>query len=476
VSILQSRGNLTRRGFLQVATGASLVHLPGIGRIPAKPFAFGRDDYYGRLCYNENPLGPSPLALEAMKDAASMAHRYPDWFSSTLEAGIADYHGLQQSSICAGCGATEVIRLIADAFLGPGDEVVTATPTYSQMASEATANGATVVHVPVDENYVIDLAAISQAISPATRLVSLVNPNNPLGTIIHKADMEGFLTSLPGGIITVIDEAYHYYVQSPDYESCVRFVADDLPVVVVRTFSKVHGLAGARIGYSIAPTAYSAEIASSQPFGMVSRLGQAAAEAALGDAEHVANTVALNEEAMALLEAGFTDLGLAFIESETNYVMFDTGTSATWVAAELASRGYQVRTGWGMPQHIRVSTGTVTEMEGFLEALQDILGQTGAGGHDAPGVFGLGPVRPNPFRTDCEIRLSSFGAERVTLTIHDVVGRKVRTLLSRSIPTGLHLLRWDAADSRGRRVGPGTYVINLTQGEFAASTRVTLSR
>jgi histidinol-phosphate aminotransferase len=450
------------------------VHLPGIGRVAAKPFAFGKDDYYGRLCYNENPLGPSPLALAAMHDAASMAHRYPDWFSSALEDRIADYHGLQQNNICAGTGATEVIRLIADAFLGPGDEMVTATPTYSQMASEATANGATVVHVPVDENYVIDLAAVSQAVGPATRLVSLVNPNNPLGTVIHKTDMEGFLTSLPGGIVTVVDEAYHYYVQSPDYESCVRFVADGLPVVVVRTFSKAHGLAGARIGYSIAPSSYAAEIASSQLFGMVSRSGQAAAEAALGDTEHIANTVALNEEAMGLLEVGFAGLGLGFVESETNYVMFDTGTNAAWVAAELASKGYQVRTGWGMPQHIRVSTGTMTEMEGFLEALQDILGQAGARGRDVPAVFGLGPVRPNPFRTECVIRLSSFGAERATVTVHDVVGRKVRTLLNDSLPAGLRSLRWDATDSRGARVGAGTYIISYIQGEFASSARVTL--
>ncbi len=467
---------VTRRGFIQSAVGVSFVHLPGIGRVHARPFAGGTEDYYGRLCYNENPLGPSPLALAAMQDAASMAHRYPDWYSSSLEAQIAAHHSLQQGTICVGTGATEVIRLIADAFLGPGDEMVTATPTYSQMASEATANGATVVHVPVDENYVIDLAAVSQAISLSTRLVSLVNPNNPLGTIIRKSEMEAFLTSLPPGIVTVVDEAYHYYVQSPDYESCVRFVADGLPVVAVRTFSKAHGLAGARIGYSMASPNYTAEIASSQLFGMVSRSGQAAAEAALGDAEHIANTVALNEEAMGLLEAGFADLGLSYIESETNYVMFDTGTNAAWVAAELASQGYQVRTGWGMPQHIRVSSGTVAEMQGFLDALQAILGQTGAPERGTPAVFGLGHPRPNPFRSRCTMRVSTPGDERVTLTVHNPLGRKVRTLVNHPLKAGIHQIQWDGRDMRGERVVPGVYVVNLIQGEFAASTRVTLSR
>ena len=470
------RSSLTRRGFIQSAVGASFVHLPGIGRVEARPFSGGTDDYYGRLCYNENPLGPSPMALAAMQDADTMAHRYPDWFSSSLESRIADHHGLQQSNICAGTGATEVIRLIADAFLGPGDELVTATPTYSQMASEATANGASVVHVPVDEDYVIDLAALSQAISLSTRMVSLVNPNNPLGTIIHRSEMEAFLTSVPPGVVTVVDEAYHYYVQSPDYESCVRFVADGLPVVVVRTFSKAHGLAGARIGYSMAPSTYTAEIASSQLFGMVTRSGQAAAEAALGDSEHIASTVALNEDAKALLEAGFTNLGLDFIESEANYMMFDTGTDAAWVAAELASLGYQVRTGWGMPQHIRVSTGTMAEMQGLLDALQVILGHARAGEHGTPAVFGLGPARPNPFRSRCTIKVSTPGGERVTLTVHDTLGRKVRTLANRPLAAGVHEIQWDGRDMRGDPAPPGLYVVNLIQGEFAASARVTLTR
>jgi histidinol-phosphate aminotransferase len=354
--------------------------------------------------------------------------------------------------------------------------MVTATPTYSQMASEAITNGATVVYVPVDENYVIDLAGVSHAIGPATRLVSLVNPNNPLGTIIHRSEMEAFLTSLPPGIVTVVDEAYHYYVQSPDYESCVRFVAEGLPVVVVRTFSKAHGLAGARIGYSVAPSYLTGEIGSSQLFGAVSRLGQAGAEAALGDTDHIANTVALNDNAKALLETGFDRLGLEFIRSETNFMMFDTGTNAAWVASALAIRGYQVRTGWGMPQHIRVSTGLMEEMRGFIHALAEILGQSKEAYGTAPATFALHSVHPNPVRSGCEIKISTAGNERVKLTVHDVLGRNVRTLLNHPMPPGIHRIRWDAADMRGTPVGPGSYIINLIQGEFAASARVTLAR
>jgi histidinol-phosphate aminotransferase len=473
---VSAKSCFTRREFIcSAVVGTSIVYLPGIGRVRARPFA-ETDDHSGRLCYNENPLGPSPKALVAMQGASAMAHRYPDWYSSTLEGGIATHHGLQQGNVCAGTGATAVIRLIADAFLSAGDEMITATPTYFQMASEAAANGATVVHVPVDEDYVIDLEAISQAIGPSTKLISLVNPNNPLGTVINKTDMESFVTSLPSGIIVVVDEAYHHYVDSPDYESCIRFVQEGCAVIVVRTFSKAYGLAGARIGYSVAPSNYTAEISSSQMFGMVSNLSQAAATAALTDAQHVANTVALNDEAKGYLEDRLTDLGLDYIPSETNFMIFDTGTDASRVAMQLAESGYQVRTGWGMPQHIRVSTGLIPEMQGFIEALEDILGQAGAGGHETPTVFGLGSVRPNPFSSQCCIGIRTAGGERVALTVHDVLGRKVRSLVARPLPTGAHDIPWDGTDVEGRRVPPGVYVLNLIQGEFAASTRITLTR
>ncbi|UCF64513.1 MAG: aminotransferase class I/II-fold pyridoxal phosphate-dependent enzyme, partial [bacterium] len=245
---MNSHQAVTRRKFLQTSTAAvSIMFLPGVGRVKAKPYSIENPaDYYGRLCYNENPLGPSPAAENAMQLSVGMAHRYPDWFSSALEMDIASHHGLSPDKICAGTGATEIIRLIADAFLSVGDELITATPTYEQMASEAVTNGASVVYVPLDANYVIDLQSILQAVTPNTKLISLVNPNNPVATIIHKTDMESFLNALPAGIVVVVDEAYHHYVQSPNYESCIRFVSEGFPVIVVRTFSKVFGLAGAR--------------------------------------------------------------------------------------------------------------------------------------------------------------------------------------------------------------------------------------
>jgi histidinol-phosphate aminotransferase len=466
---------LTRRGFLSAAGAAALsfVYLPGIGRVQAKPFARDRaEDYEGRLCYNENPLGPSPAALIAMQDAATLGHRYPDWFSTTLESQIATYHGLSTSMICAGAGATELIHLVASAFLGPGDEVITAYPSYDQIEDEAYSRGASVIQVPLDENYILDLDAITTAIGPATRLVYLVNPNNPVATIVNKIDLETFINALPAGVILVVDEAYHDYVHSPDYESCIRFVEEGKPVIVLRTFSKIYGLAGVRVGYAISSSEHIGLIGTWQPFAMVTRPSQAAASAALEDSSHVSDTVALNDQAKTLLESGFTNLGLVSIPSETNYMMFDTGTNAVSVKSQLAGMGYQVRTGWGMPQHIRVSTGTLEEVSGFLVALESIL----AVGVDdsAPPAFAMVSAYPNPFNAHCTIRIDLPDSEPANLTIYDAEGRKVRSLLNGSISQGRHEFQWDGRDHSGSSMASGSYLVSFRQGDYASSRKITL--
>ncbi|MBD3232325.1 MAG: aminotransferase class I/II-fold pyridoxal phosphate-dependent enzyme [candidate division Zixibacteria bacterium] len=474
---MSDKKNLSRRKFIGASAAAmTFLYVPGVGKVRASnPSLFtGKDDYTGRLCYNENPLGPSPLAMQAMRDSVNMSHRYPDWFNQELESRIAEEFGLSASNICAGAGATEVIRLIADAFLSTGDEIITATPTYSQMATEATGNGASVVNVPLDNNHVIDLNSIHDAIGANTKMISLVNPNNPVATIFDKNDMQDFMDQLPGGIVVVVDEAYHHYVQSPDYESCVRLVEEGYPVVVVRTFSKIYGLAGARIGYSVGRQPFTDLIASSQNFGMISNISQAAAIAALDDSEHISNTLTLNDSAKQILIDGFNDMNLDYIPSETNYMMFDTGTNASTIASQLAERGYQVRTGWGMPQHIRVSTGTIEEMNGLIQALREILELGIDDDIWVPVEFGLSSVYPNPFNSRCFIWFSVHNRDKVKITVYDTAGRRVRSLMNRSLNPGRHRIEWDGRNYNGERVASGTYIIRLTQGEMAESTKVTL--
>ena len=472
---MNKKDGLTRRDFFRSTALLSYLFLPGIGRIQARPAHMPSSrDYVGRLCYNENPLGPAPLAQSAIENSAAMAHRYPDWFSTDLESTIAAHHGVSPEMVCVGAGATEVIRLIADAFLNPGDELITATPTYFQMSLEATANGAVTVHVPVDSNHVIDLNSILAAITGNTKMISLVNPNNPLATVIHKNDMEAFLNALPTGVIVVVDEAYHHYVQTTDYESCLQYVLDGLPVIVVRTFSKAYGLAGARIGYSIASPDRTGLIASSQLFGTVSRMSQAAAQAALNDTNHLDATILVNNVAKDLLENGFTNLGLSYIPSETNFMMVDVGTNAAQVRDQLADLGYLVRSGWGMPTYLRVSTGTVDEMNGFLLALESILTMGFAETTEIPQQFALTSVSPNPFNTRCRIKFSTIERGRVTLTLYDLLGRKIKSLVNSRLDPGRHEVVWEGKDSFGVPVASGTYHLVLLEGELAATQRITL--
>ncbi|UCC12789.1 MAG: aminotransferase class I/II-fold pyridoxal phosphate-dependent enzyme, partial [candidate division WOR-3 bacterium] len=241
-----------------------------------------------------------------------------------------------------------------------------------------------------------------------------------------------------------------------------------------RTFSKVYGLAGARIGYSLASSTYTSAIASGQNIGMVSTISQAAAEAALNDPEHVNNTVNLNDQAMEVLTNGLTNLGLTYIPSQTNFLMFNTGTFASTIASELENYGFRVRVGWGMPYHIRVSTGTLEEMTAFITALEEIYTQLPKGG--TPTTFGLNRVHPNPFSSQCTISFTTFGREKTSLTVYDISGRKVATLVNAVLGMGDHTIAWDGRDVMGRRVAAGRYTAILLQGEFGASARITLVR
>jgi hypothetical protein len=206
----------------------------------------------------------------------------------------------------------------------------------------------------------------------------------------------------------------------------------------------------------------------------VSRPSQAAAQAALDDSSHVASTIALNDQAKAILEAGLTDLDLDFIPSQTNFMMFDTGGSAASIASELSALGYQVRTGWGMPQHIRISTGLVNEMEGFLAALASILATGIRDESIRPTSLAVTAAYPNPFNAVCRVRLSVPTAEPVALSIYDLAGRKVRVLVKGRLGAGDHDLSWDGRDYAGRAVASGTYVLNLIQGEYATTRRLSL--
>ena len=470
------QSSVTRRDFFKSASLLSFMVLPGVGRIQARPFSpiDEPEDYGGRICYNENPLGPSPLGLEALRDEAILAHRYPNWLNTNVESALANYYEMNSDQFCVGAGATEMIQKVADAFVGPEDEVITAYPSYTQIANQAIKNGGWAVYVPLDENFDIDLTAILDAVTENTTLISLVNPNNPLGRIIPSNDFASFMDQVPEHIVVCVDEAYFEYVTDPNYESVIPYVQDGKPVVIIRTFSKVFGLAGERIGYTISTPELTDQIESVQLFATVTRTSQAAAIASLEDTNHIEATLALNEEAKTILYDGFASLGLSFIPSETSFMMVDCGVEAQPVAEVLYEAGFIIRHGWDMPNHLRVSTGTIGEMNGFIEALGIALESVSAQSNLVPLSPGIKHIYPNPFNQSCKIKITTHEHEKTLLMIYDTLGRRVTTLVNQILAPGNHEFSWNGKNVFGKNVASGMYLLHMIHGEFASTQALQL--
>ena len=466
---------ISRRVFLGSAAGTGVLTLARPMRAISStlPQAIQlRDDYVGRLCYNENPLGPSPAAMAAVIDGIALGHRYSDWFGDSLRGDLASLYGVSTSQVRAGCGGTEMLRLCACAMADPNGNVVCPTPSYGGFAGDCAIMGTTVRYAPLDPDHRIDLDAMAALIDGGTTAVCLTNPNNPTGTVLSAATIADFVDSIPGDVAVVIDEAYHDYVHDADYGSAVDLVRQGKNVIVIRTFSKAFGLAGVRIGYVVGHPALVGAMASWQTWGTVSRPALDASRAALGDTQHVANTVALADQTKAYCAGQFDLMSLECIPSEASFFMVDVGRSASQVAAQLAARGIMVRTGWGMPNHLRVSTGTMAEMQSFIEALQDILGATGTSGDQTAATTALYGNFPNPAQVETRIVYSVAQAERVRLEVFDIGGRRLSTVVDDQHSAGHYEFVWDLRDRLGRRVPAGLYYYRMTAGRRTETRRM----
>jgi len=474
----RSPSNLSRRQFFGTATGGAALALLNPSLAMAKKGTHSMlADYVGRICYNENPLGPSPLAIAAITDCADMAHRYPDWYADSLRSDLASLYGVSTSQTIAGCGATEILHLAALAFADPDGNVVCPYPSYSQFPSDAGFMGATVRYSDLDGDHRIDLSDMASRVDSETTAVCITNANNPTGTVLAAGDIADFVNALPSHVVTIIDEAYHEFIHDSSYSSAIDLVNLDKKVVVVRTFSKAYGLAGARIGYAVGRSGEISAMSSWNIFATVSRLGLEAARAALTDSQHVADTVALNDQAKQYCFSNFDSMGLDYIPSETNFFMVDTGMSAGYVASELSARGIIVRSGWGMPQHLRVSTGTMEEMEDFIEGLADILGVTYLdGAAPLPKVNSLGGNFPNPFNPGTRIPYAVAAGGPLLLQIFNIKGQLVRTAVDEQKTPGNYDYSWDGKDQKGDSVASGSYFYRLSQGDFSQTRRMILVR
>jgi len=327
-----------------------------------------------KLASNENPLGPSPKALAAIGAALGDLHRYPDGSAFYLKRRLAERLGVSPDEIVVGNGSNEIIELAVRAFLRPGDEAVMADQAFVIYRLVVQAAGGRSRIVPL-RDFTHDLEAMAEAVTPRTRLVFLANPNNPTGTIYRRAAWETFLRALPPHLVVVADDAYAEYVEDPAYPDTLRERGDgSVPVLTLRTFSKLYGLAGLRVGYGVASAPVIDLLGRvRQPFN-VNALALAGALGALDDEEHVRRTLALNREGMAFLVATFRRLGLESVPSAANFVLVRVGQAAR-VYQALLRRGVIVRPMevYGFPEHVRVTVGLPEENQRFADALAAVL-------------------------------------------------------------------------------------------------------
>ncbi len=324
-----------------------------------------------KLASNENPLGPSPLAVAAATRALAQSELYPDGGCYALRQKLAARHGLAAEQIVVGNGSNELLELLGHVFLRPGDEVVMGTPAFIVYKLVTLLFGARPVEVPL-VNHRHDLAALARAITPRTKLVFLPSPNNPTGTANTAEEITAFVRGLPEHVVFVFDEAYAEFLENPP--DLRPLVAEGRKVIGLRTFSKIYGLASLRVGYGYA----SPELAGllnrvRQPFN-VNAIGQAAALAALDDAEFVARARAVNAAGLTQLEAGFAARGLEWVPSVGNFILVKVGDGARGFV-ELQKRGVIVRPmkPYGMPEWLRVTVGTEAQNTRFLAALDAVL-------------------------------------------------------------------------------------------------------
>ncbi len=324
-----------------------------------------------KLASNENPVGPSPKAVEAVRKGIEEVNRYPDGACFELRAKLATRLGIEEDQLVFGCGADEILELIVKTFLAPGDEVVMPWPSFAMYPIVVKGMGGKVVQVPLRDDFGHDLDAMREAITDRTKVVFVCNPNNPTGGSIGKAEFDAFVEALPDDVVLAVDEAYFEFARRSDFPDSVAWLAKRPATLVLRTFSKYLGLAGLRIGYGIG----SAELVgfmerARHPFN-VNRLAEAAAVAAMDDEEHIRRTLQVNAEGIDYLTRELGELGIQVEPTDTNFVLAKIGAN---VFDDLLKKGVIVRpmAGFGLPEHVRITVGLPEENERLVKALRDL--------------------------------------------------------------------------------------------------------
>jgi histidinol-phosphate aminotransferase len=326
-----------------------------------------------KLASNENPLGPSPRALAVLRERLPELHLYPDGDCFYLKRALAQKLGVQPDRLIFGNGSNEIIELAARTFMRPGDEAVMAEQAFVVYELIVQAVGGKRKTVPL-KNFTHDLAAIADAVTPQTRLVFLANPNNPTGTIYRRREWQAFLEGISPDVLVIVDEAYFEYVEEADYPNSLDYHARHPAILTLRTFSKLYGLAGLRIGYGIGAKSVIALMQGvRQPFN-VNAPAQWAALAALDDTEHVQRSLGVNQQGVKYLQTEFARLGLSYVPSQANFILVRVGNGPE-VFQRLLQQGVIVRpmVGYKFPEHVRVTVGTMAQNQKLIGALERLI-------------------------------------------------------------------------------------------------------
>jgi len=332
-----------------------------------------------KLASNENPLGPSPLALEAMRSTLEGVWLYPDGNGFELKQKLVAKHGVAMNQITLGNGSSDPLEFVVRVLVQPGDEVLYSQHAFAMYPIVTRAAGGVGVEAPA-KNWGYDLDAIAARISGRTRVIFIANPNNPTGTWLDGVELESFIRSVPERIVVVIDEAYYEYASAPatgavSYPETMGWLEKYPNLMVSRTFSKSYALAGLRVGYAVSSPELADLMNRVRPPFNVNNIALAAASAALDDAAHLSESVAVNAAGLKQLRAAFEAMGLDYIPSVGNFISVDVGRSAGPVYEALLHEGVIVRpvANYAMPNHLRVTVGRAEQNQRFIEGLQRSL-------------------------------------------------------------------------------------------------------
>jgi histidinol-phosphate aminotransferase len=372
-----SARNLSRRQFAR-AVGATLGAALSVPKLLERPahasLPAGVPETAIQLNSNENPYGPSPKAWEAITQAKRILGRYPDGMKLHALEAIAALHEVHRDNIVLGCGSTEILRAVDAAFLGPGKNAVVAEPTFEAVLSYAGVTGAVAVKVPLTADFRHDLPQMAAACDTRTGLVYVCNPNNPTGTIVTREELAAFLARVSDSTVVLVDEAYHHFVEDPRYASAMEWAGKRPNLIAARTFSKVYGLAGMRLGYAVAAKDKAETLRRHLLGNNANAAVLPAALAGLADPDLVPAQRRLNSETRGWLCGELAREGRRFIPSQTNFVMVNVGGDVAPIIEQFRRRGILVgRRFPSLSTWLRVSVGTRKEMEAFLAALRAIV-------------------------------------------------------------------------------------------------------